>query len=280
MDALNVILIVIAVIGAAFGFLSLNKAREALGKAKESEQNRQSQESKLSGLRQEVSQLKEENQRRAKMLEEARENAKRKLRKDAQKGEADASPESTNGDSETDRLKRTLNAMESQIRSMKEEAQHSGDAIKTSLEGVHKQEVAKLRAMIENLEMQVEQAKGETSKRRQNLSKQLAAPVDLTQLPTEVVGELSRLFRKTEQHEKMHGILQGKYQLAQERYQELQRRYFAVCRELALVARPDAEATDEEAQKLAESVVQASDALSAQKEPEPAKSSDTEPNAG
>jgi chromosome segregation ATPase len=267
MDTLTVVLIVIAALAAMYAFFNLNKARAAVDKVSGLESARHSSEAKLNATRQELTALKEDNQRKSKSLEEARENAKKKLRKDAQKGDAESAIETNSGDSEVDRLKRTLGAMESQIRSMRDDAQRAEQALKASIESEHAKETVRLKNAIEGLEDQVEHAKGESNKRRQNVAKQMTTPVDLTALPTEVVGELSRLFRKNEQHEKMHGILQGKYQLAQERYQELQRRYFAVCRELALVALPQSESTDEEAQKLAESVVQASDALSAQMEP-------------
>jgi chromosome segregation ATPase len=266
MDTLNVILLLATALALLFAFVIAGKVRTATEKASAADAARQAQEGKLSALRQELANLKEDNQRKMKALEEARENAKKRLRKDAQKGEGEPSSDGNASDSEVDRLKRTLSAMESQIRGMKEDADRGAQAIKAAAEAESQRELAKMQDAIEKLEDQLAQAKGESNRRRQTLSKQLAAPVDLTALPTEVVGELSRLFRKTEQHEKMHGILQGKYQLAQERYQELQRRYFAVCRELALVAVPNSQSSDEEAQQLAESVVQASDALSAQSE--------------
>lgn len=261
MDTLHVILILIAAVAVMFAFVIAGKVKNAAEKVNAAESARQALDGKLNAVRQELASLKEDNQRKAKALDEARENAKKRLRKDAQKSDGDAPLEADN-DSELSRLKRTLAAMESQIRSMKDDSNQAAVALKASIDAEYQNEKAKLSETIEKLEDQLAQAKGEANKRRQNLSKQLAAPVDLTTLPTEVVSELSRLFRKTEQHEKMHGILQGKYQLAQERYQELQRRYFAVCRELALVAMPGAETTDADAQKLAESVVQASDALS------------------
>lgn len=263
MEPLNIILIVaICLMILALVVLS-QKARAATENASKAENDRQSQEGKLNALRQEVSSLKEESQRKARALEEARDNAKRRLRKDAQKGDFEVSNDS-GSDSETDRLKRSLSAMESQIRNMKDESLSATHAVRASVEAEKDSEIAKMKEAIDRLEDQLAQAKGETNKRRQNVSKQMAAPVDLTQLPSEVINELSRLFRKNEQHEKMHGILQGKYQLAQERYQELQRRYFAVCRELALVARPQENVSDEQAQHLAESVVEASDSLSSE----------------
>lgn len=265
METILIILAVVAALAVLFTFIALGKAKAATQKVEAAESARQSLESKLNGVKQEISSLKEDNQRKAKALDEARDNAKKRLRKDAQKSDLETAEDGAS-DSEIDRLKRTLAAMESQIRSMKEGSEQSVMAAKTAMEAAHSKEIAKLNDELEKLEEQVSQAKGETNKRRQNLSKQLATPVDLAALPTEVVGELARLVRKTEQHEKMHGILQGKHQLAQERYQELQRRYFAVCRELALVALPKSEASDEDARKLAESVVEASDSLLMQKE--------------
>ena len=265
MEMILIILAVVAASAALFSFVALGKVKAANQKAESVEAARQSLESKLNGVRQEISSLKDDNQRKTKALDEARDNAKKRLRKDAQKSDSEGADDASS-DSEIDRLKRTLAAMESQIRTMKESSEQSVVAATSAIEAAHSKELAKLKNEIESLEDQVSQAKGETNKRRQNLSKQLATPVDLAALPTEVVGELARLMRKTEQHEKMHGILQGKHQLAQERYQELQRRYFAVCRELALVALPKAETSDEDARQLAESVVEASDSLSMQKE--------------
>jgi len=263
MDTLNVILLII--IGLmALGFVILSgKARSATQNASTAQAERQSQEGKLNALRQEVSALKEDSQRKAKALEEARDTAKKRLRKDAQKGDSEVLSDNT-GDSETERLKLSLSAMESQLRNIKDESLQASHAVRASVEAEKDSEIAKMKEAMDKLEDQLAHAKGESNKRRQNVSKQMATPVDVTQLPSEVINELSRLFRKNEQHEKMHGILQGKYQLAQERYQELQRRYFAVCRELALVARPQDNVSDEQAQHLAESVVEASDSLSSE----------------
>lgn len=262
----NVILIVVGIfiIAAIFGAVS-TKMKSATKKVAESETAKQTLEAKLASLRQEVSSLKEDNQRKSKSLEEVRETAKKKLRKDAQKLDAENNAPDF-GTDETERLKRTLAAMESQIRTMRENAEQTIESVKADLEVAHAKELSRLNAEFEKVEAQLDYAKGESNKRRQNLSKQLATPVDLAEVPTEVVGELSRLMRKTEQYEKMHGILQGKHQLAQEKYQELQRRYFAVCRELALVALPNEVNTDESARRLAERVVEASDSLSNQKE--------------
>lgn len=280
MDTLNVVLlIVIGLMALVFVVLS-GKVKSSTQKAASAEAERQAQEGKLNSLRQEVSALKEDSQRKAKALEEARENAKKKLRKDAQKGEQETETEILTGDSETERLKRSLAAMESQLRNFKDESLQATQAVRASVESEKSSEISKLNEKIEQLEEHLAQAKGESNKRRQNVSKQMVTPVDLTQLPPEVINELSRLFRKNEQHEKMHGILQGKYQLAQERYQELQRRYFAVCRELALVAAPQSEVSDEDAKRLAESVVEASDSLASEvKEAPETQTKDSSPEA-
>jgi chromosome segregation ATPase len=259
---MTLLLVVVAAVLAIVSFVFFGKMKAATAQALAEGAQRTSLDSKLNALRQEVSKLKEDNQRKNKLLDEARENARKKLRKEAQK-EGNDGGVVVDDDSEIGRLKRTLSAMESQIRTMKESADQGVQAAKTALESEHQKELSALQNQIEKLEEALSLAKGESNKRRQQLSKQLATPVDLSTVPSEVVSELSRLMRKAEQHEKMHGILQGKQQLAQERYQELQRRYFAVCRELALVALPQTEATDEAAQKLAESVVEASDALAA-----------------
>lgn len=60
--------------------------------------------------------------------------------------------------------------------------------------------------------------------------------LDFTTLPSNVVMEMIKFYKRAKQYERLYGLTRGKVQLAQERYFDLQRRYFAVCRELALMA--------------------------------------------
>lgn len=238
----------------AFSFYSkAKKAEEALSRTK---QGQNVQDGKLDQTRQEISSLKEELNRKNKLLEEAREQARRKLRKEGQKQEQ---PAISAPSPDQDHARRNLAAMESQVALLKQDfdqqlakAKEVALAESTSAANKLKEEIAKLQS-------ELSRAKNDSQKKRNQLAKDLAQEIDLSALPQEVVGELGRLYRKAEQHERLHGLLQGKFQLAQERYLELQRRYFAVCRELAVVANKEDLHTDKDVRQFAEGVIAESD---------------------
>ncbi|MBM4282831.1 MAG: hypothetical protein FJ137_19460 [Deltaproteobacteria bacterium] len=79
--------------------------------------------------------------------------------------------------------------------------------------------------------------------------------LNLKELPTPAVQELSRYFRKGEEFERLYTVAQSQLQLEKDRYLEIQRRYFAVCRELAVQAGLPANASEADLQRQAEAVV-------------------------
>jgi hypothetical protein len=79
--------------------------------------------------------------------------------------------------------------------------------------------------------------------------------IDLKTLPDEAACEFARVFRKAEQHERLHGIARAKLHLAQEKFTDLQKRYFSVCRELAVAVGNQNDIEPTAARDIAEKIV-------------------------
>lgn len=235
-------------------------------------------EKRIDELRAELTTAKEEASRKQKLLEEVREEAKKKLRRDGKKADRTSVEEEQKGtgmdprDVEIQGLKKGLASIESQLNQMKTELaqktaeldQLRGDA-KGATEGATQardEERNKSRSLAEensNLKRTLEELRA--AKRKDSERPELpGTALDLKALPAEAVQELARYFRKGEEFERLYAVAQGQVQLSQDRYQELQRRYFAVCRELALAA-GQKPATDAEAKSAAEGVVAGTDQL-------------------
>jgi hypothetical protein len=244
-------------------------------KAKAPASNAPALEKKIDELRTELTTAKEETQRKQKLLEEVREEAKKKLRRDGKKADRVEEQKGTGMDPrdvEMQGLKKGLASLESQLNQAKAELaqktaelEHlSGDA-KGAVEGaVHAQneERDRSRTLAEensNLKRTLEDLR--TAMRKDTERPDVpGSTLDLRALPPDAVQELARYFRKGEEFERLYAVAQGQVQLSQDRYGELQRRYFAVCRELALAAgaKPG---TDAEAKSAAEGLVTGSDQL-------------------
>lgn len=235
-------------------------------------------EKRIDELRAELTSAKEDSTRKQHLLEEVREEAKKKLRRDGKKADRTSAEEQQKGtgmdprDVEIQGLKKGLASIESQLNQTKTELlqataaldQLRGDAKGATEGAVHArdEERTKSRSLAEensNLKRTLDELRA--AKKKDSERPELpGTALDLKALPPEAVQELARYFRKGEEFERLYAVTQGQVQLSQDRYQELQRRYFAVCRELALAA-GQKPSTDAEAKSTAEGVVAGTDQL-------------------
>ena len=203
-------------------FLVVNQRSKVLAQELEAAQSiKQAAEEKQASLKQELSSLKEDNSRKTKQLEEMREISKRRLRKDAQKGEI-----------MTETSETQAQATPSFELALKTVQQQAGEA--------HQEELVKLKAhyqeKIAKLEAQIGQRQQTLEKSKKTLSSESPVLANVESLSEEAVLEIGRLLRKAEHAEKLLGATKGKLQMSQERFSEMQKRYFGVCRELALAS--------------------------------------------
>lgn len=193
---------------------------------------------KIQSSQEEYRKNKEELERGKEALREARELSKKKLRK------ADNSqqiPEDTMMDNINNKViedsKKAVMAMESQIEQLKSEQNKSEELIRSELQSQSQHLESELKKKIVLLE--------EELKKQKKLMRPEGHKINLKTLPDEAASEFARVYRKAEQHERLHGIARAKLQLAQEKFSDLQRRYFEVCRELALAASQNNKQTPE-----------------------------------
>jgi myosin heavy subunit len=209
-----------------------------------------------------------------KEVDELREQAKAKARREGKKETRETDDSANKGkgpdprDVEIQSLRKGMAGLESQLNSIKREAaakdassSEASNKTAAEIEGARKSaegEREKRRA----LEDELVALKKTIDELRGALKKADARPdvpgttLNLKELPTPAVQELSRFFRKGEEFERLYTVSQSQLQLEKDRYLELQRRYFAVCRELAVQAGLPANTPESELQKRAEAVVE------------------------
>ncbi|MBL4818357.1 MAG: hypothetical protein JKY15_03880 [Deltaproteobacteria bacterium] len=198
---------------------------------------------KISKLREEISALKEESARKSKQVEELRENAKRRMRKNAQKETQEevsnmtqSSPQSSNFDVALKTVQQqAAQSHQEELKQLKERYDEKISKLQTQL-GVRKQSI---------------------EKNKKKLNEELMASAE--GLPEDVIQEMGRLIKRSEHAEKLFSATRGKLQMSQERFSEMQKRYFGVCRELALATGQNLEITDLEARDQAENILDASE---------------------
>ena len=205
-----------------------------------------------------------------------------------------AEPSDKEARDEISRLKKAILGLEKQIEiTQKEAAATARDAEKNATEMVAgKLEAEKAKANAERanakeaidakkmVEKTLEELRASIKKKAEARPDIPGSGLDLKALPTEVVQELARYFRKAEHFEKLHGVVQGQLQLAQDRFNEQQKRYFAVCRELAVVA-GKTPGSDLEARTIAESATHKTNAaVAAAATPSSAVSADSADSDG
>ncbi|MES2504229.1 MAG: hypothetical protein V4534_05050 [Myxococcota bacterium] len=196
---------------------------------------------KYTQLRSELSALKEDNSRKAKQLDELREIAKRRLKKEASPMTTENLPAAFSP--QTPSFDVALKTVQQQA------------------EQAHEEELAKLKAHYEDrlakLEAQVTQRKQSIDKNKKSLASQLTANVD--GLSEDVIMEMGRLLKRSEHAEKLFAATRGKLQMSQERFSEMQKRYFGVCRELALATGNSLGISDEDFRNQAEDLLNISE---------------------
>jgi hypothetical protein len=254
-------------------------------------------EKKLAEARADASAARDKVTAKQKELDELREQARAKARREGKKEarETDDGAKARGPDPrdvEIQSLRKGMAGLESQLNVLKREAAardaSSSEATNRSaaeVEGAKKSaegEREKRRA----LEDEVGALKKTIDELRGALKKADARPdvpgttLNLKELPTPAVQELSRFFRKGEEFERLYTVAQSQLQIEKDRYLELQRRYFAVCRELAVQAGLPANASDAELHKRAEAVLDGADAALAARQARLASSSSPATPAG
>lgn len=226
-------------------------------------------EKKLADVRAELAAQKDKLTSKQKELDELREQQKAKARREGKK-EASVAEEKKGPDPrdvEIQSLRKGMAALESQLNNAKRESAALGakEADLTSkasadVEGAKKSAESE-RERRNALEAENAQLKATIDELRATIKKVDARPdvpgttIDLKSLPTPVVQELARFFRKGEEFERLYTVAQSQLQLEKDRTLEIQRRYFAVCRELAVHAGVASSAPTGEAVATAEAVI-------------------------
>lgn len=225
-------------------------------------------EKKLAELRAELATQKEKVTAKQKELDELRDQQKAKARREGKKEASIAEEKKADPrDVEIQSLRKGMAALESQLNALKRESAALGarEADLTSkasadVEGAKKSAESE-RGRRAALEAEVAQLKSTIDELRATIRKADARPdvpgtsIDLKSLPTPVVQELARFFRKGEEFERLYTVAQSQLQLEKDRTLEIQRRYFAVCRELAVHAGVPSSAPTGEAVATAEAVL-------------------------
>lgn len=213
-------------------------------------------EKKVSSSRDELKKSKEELEREKNALRDARELSKKKLRRHAI---AEINPETLPNEAAMtnkalDDKDKAISALEAQIEQLKREQNQNENAIKTRLAEESQKKESDNNVLVEELKKKIESL-GEELKKQKRLMRPEGNKIDLKTLPDEAASEFARLYRKAEQHERLHGIARAKLHLAQEKFTELQRKYFSVCSELALLAGNKKNLEPKQARDIAEKIV-------------------------
>jgi hypothetical protein len=226
-------------------------------------------EKKLADVRAELASQKEKLTSKQKELDELREQQKAKARREGKKEgvAADEKKGPDPRDVEIQSLRKGMAGLESQLNALKRESAAMGakEADLTSkasadVEGAKKAAETE-RERRERIESENGQLKATIDELRAAIKKVDARPdvpgttIDLKSLPTPVVQELARFFRKGEEFERLYTVAQSQLQLEKDRTLEIQRRYFAVCRELAVHAGVPTSAPTGDAVATAEAVI-------------------------
>lgn len=214
-------------------------------------------ENRIESSRIDLKKSKEDLERERNALREMRELSKKKLRRQAMAADMDLttiSPEADMNDKALEDSNKAIAALETQIEQLKRDQNISEEAMREKLaaEMAKKQEANN--SETDELKRKIAELQEELKKQRR-LMRPEGNKIDLKILPDEAAAEFSRVYRKAEQHERLHGIARAKLHLAQEKFTELQKRYFSVCRELAVAAGNQENLEPKAARDIAEKIV-------------------------
>lgn len=210
-------------------------------------------EDKISSSRNELRKSKEELEREKTSLRDARELAKKKLRRQANEETKEQQGGSAMIDNALEDSNKAIRALEAQIEQLKKEQVQNEQDVRERLMQEHKKEESGQALEIDNLKKKISELESDLKKQRRMMRPE-GNKIDLKTLPDEAAGEFARVYRKAEQHERLHGIARAKLHMAQEKFTELQKRYFAVCRELAVLAGNKSDIDPKAARDFAENV--------------------------
>lgn len=248
-----IILAVVVVIAIMF----IVSQRQSVTKIKDSLRHAQNRtlelEQKLDASKGELKKSREELERGKNALRDARELNKKKLRRQGKQEdenwETEASMEIKGNE---DSL--AISALELQIEQMKGEFSKNEELLRANLEEEFQKKLKLNHDEIEGYKKKIS-ALEEDIKKQKRLLRPEGNKIDLKTLPDEAASEFARVYRKAEQHERLHGIARAKLQRAQEKFTDLQKRYFSVCRELAVAVGKKEDISPTEAREVAESLV-------------------------
>jgi len=202
---------------------------------------------KIHDLKHNLTGAKDKAKKHASSLEEARSELRKKRRRSA--GSESHIDEAGMAMISNDTMN-VIATLKKQIHDLKDQNQKAQKTIHNTLLASHESAQKDLLAKNKHLENQNLILLGKRKASIKNLS------TDLEQLPEDVIIELSRLVRKSEQFENLYSFAHGKLKLSQEKFTELQKRYFAVCREIALITGVEkAGMSDDSARAAAEKLV-------------------------
>ncbi len=261
MSLFAVLLILIMAAAILSSVACINKAKATQALLSKEQSARTALEEKFSSIKKEHSAMKEDLNKKNKLLEEARDIAKKKLRKEAIKATNETESAAGNTDeSEVERLQSALAAMKLQLGSMQSQSDRAANQARLEAKAEFDKELIAHKEEVSKLNDQLGRRKQDADKQKRTL-KQSLPTIDIDALSEDAAKEIARLLRKSENYEKMHAASQGKLQMSIERFTEMQKRYFAVCRELALAVGGEPNANDEQTRNIAEDIVAASDTL-------------------
>lgn len=226
---------IVVLVVAALAFIAFLSQRQSTLKMRDQLRLAQEKglqlEQKIESSREELKRSKDELERGRSALVEARELHKKKLRRQGQDQPSENEAVMTNKIIDDSQM--ALNALEAQIEHMKNERSQGEESIRAQLEHEFNKKLENTTKESADLKKKINELQEELKKQKRMLRPE-GNKIDLKTLPDEAAGEFARLYRKAEQHERLHGIARAKLQLAQEKFTDLQKRYFSVCRELAV----------------------------------------------
>ena len=211
-------------------------------------------EQKIEASRDELKKNREELERGKNALRDARELSKKKLRRHADQENETLEHEAAAMNLKNNDDSLAISALEAQIEQLKSDYGKNEDSLRMNLEDEYKKKLNVHREEMDNFKKKIGELQ-EDLKKQKRLMRPEGNKIDLKALPDEAAGEFARIYRKAEQHERLHGIARAKLQLAQEKFADLQKRYFSVCRELAVAVGKKEDITPVEAREVAENLV-------------------------
>src|SRR5579871_35728 len=255
------IYLIASLVIAAIAFMIILSQRQSVTNAKrllhEAQERNVQLEQKFTTSRDELRKAKDELDREKTALRDARDLNKKKLRRLANADSDQNLPESEAvymSNKAFDDSQKAMQALEAQIEQMKKEQSLHDEALRAQLSSEIEEKSREKARELDELKKKNSELLEEVKKQKR-LMRPEGHKIDLKSLTDDVASEFARVFRKAEQHERLHGIARAKLHLAQEKFTELQKRYFSVCRELAVMSGSQSNVEPQQARDIAEKMV-------------------------